>query len=78
MKSLPHIPMPLECIDPQGRKWHPYGVEFDSPDGKFECVIYAVSDMHAELQLESLKENGRINGQTIGVYPEFKEPGEEE
>ena len=69
MKSLPHIPMPLEYIDLQGRKWHPYGVEFDSPDGKFGIHLYAITDMHAEMQLEALKENGRVNGVTIGVYP---------
>lgn len=69
MKSLPHIPMPLEYIDPQGRKWHPYGVEFDSPDGKFEIHLYAISRMHAEMQLEALKETGRVNGCTEGVYP---------
>lgn len=70
MKSLPHIPMPLEYIDPQGRKWHPYEVVFDTPEGEFGMHIYAINDEHAAAMLQDLKETGRITGQTIGVYPE--------
>lgn len=62
------LPYPLSHTDPQGRVWHPYAVKFESPDGPFECHIYAISDDHARLQLEALKETGQINGQTIGAY----------
>lgn len=61
------IPYPLTYIDTKGRVWHPYAVAFDSPDGPYECHIYAISAEHAELQLASLKENGRVSGQTIEI-----------
>lgn len=70
MTPLPHIALQYEEIDAQGRRWHPYEVEFDSPDGSFCFHIYAISDMHAQLQLDALKQTGRINGQTLETYPE--------
>lgn len=54
-----------EYTDEQGRKWHPYGVEFDSPEGSFGVDLWAVSYDHAELQLQALKENGRIIGKRV-------------
>ena len=69
MKSLDHIPYALEYRDPEGRLWHPYAVKFTSPDGTYECHIYAISDEHAQLQLEALQETGELNGQSIGCYP---------
>ena len=70
MNPLPHIALQYEYIDPQKRKWHPYEITFDSPDGNFCFHIYAISDMHAAMQLEAIKETGRINGQTLEAYPE--------
>lgn len=61
------IPYRLSHVDPQGRVWHPYAVKFESPDGTYECHIYAISDGHARLQLEALKETGHISGQSIRV-----------
>ena len=73
MKPLPNIALQYEYIDPQGRKWHPYEVIFDTPEGEFGIHIYAISDEHARLQLQDLKETGRINGQTIASYSEYKD-----
>lgn len=70
MKPLPHIALQYEEKDPQGRKWHPYEVIFDTPEGEFGIHLYAISDEHARLQLQDLKETGRISGQTLEVYPE--------
>lgn len=65
-----HIPYPTSCKDAQGRVWRAYAVDFDSPDGTYACHIYAISDDHAQLQLEALKETGRISGQTLEVHDE--------
>lgn len=65
-----NIPYPTSCKDAQGRTWHAYSVKFDSPDGAYECHIYAISDDHALLQLDALKETGRITGQTLEVHDE--------
>lgn len=62
------IPYPLSHKDAAGRIWHPYEVQFQSPDGTYACHIYAISDEHAQLQLESLKESGKIGGLTVGTY----------
>ncbi|MGE8660188.1 MAG: hypothetical protein ACN6O8_25880 [Achromobacter sp.] len=68
MTELASIPYPLSWTDPQGRVWHAYSIEFSSPDGTYACHIYAISDEHAQLQLDALKETGRITGQTIGAF----------
>lgn len=60
-----HIPYPTSCKDAQGRVWRAYSVKFNSPDGAYECHISAISDDHAQLQLDALKETGRITGQTL-------------
>ena len=66
------IPYPLEVPDPQGRPmtWTPYQVQFTSPEGTFSCHIYAISDLHAQLQLDALKETGRIDGRVCDVISE--------
>lgn len=68
MAELPSIPYPLRCRDAAGRIWRPYELQFTSPDGTYTCHLYAISDEHAELQLDALKESGRIIGRTIGAY----------
>ena len=68
MAELPSIPYPLRHMDAAGRIWHPYEVQFISPDGTYTSHLYAISDDHAQLQLEALKESGRIIGRTVGAY----------
>lgn len=60
---------PLSVTDPLGRNftWHRYEVEFTSPDGKFTFPLYAISDDHAELQLQAVKETARVSGRTIAL-----------
>jgi len=70
MQPLPTIPYALSHTDPAGRVWRPYEITFDSPDGTYTCHIYAISDEHAELQCQALRETARVSGQTVGVYPE--------
>lgn len=57
------IPYPLSFPDHRGRPyvWQPYAVRFTSPDGTFECHIYAISLDHAELQLQALRETGHLS-----------------
>lgn len=58
------VPYPLSVPDPRGRPmtWKLYGVTFDSPDGQYGFHIYAISDDHAALQLQAIKETARIDG----------------
>lgn len=62
------IPYPLSCLDAAGRAWHPYEVQFRSPDGTYACHLYAISEDHALLQLQALRESGQIAGRTAGAY----------
>lgn len=57
----------LTTPDPHGRnmQWSMYAIEFDSPDGSFGFNIYAISDDHAELQLQAIKETARVAGKTV-------------
>jgi hypothetical protein len=68
------IPYPLSYTDHARRTWHPYAVEFESPDGVYSVHLYAVSAEHAHLQLEALKENGRISGHVIDVVHRHSPP----
>lgn len=65
-----HIPYPTSCKDAQGRVWRAYSVKFYSPDGSYECHISAISDDHARLQLDALKETGHLTGQTLEIHDE--------
>lgn len=52
--------------------WHPYPVEFESPEGRFALTLHAISWEHAHLQLASLKENGRVVGDAIALTIEVQ------
>jgi len=51
--------------DLQGRKWWPYSVKFTSPEGTFSVEIYAISDLHADLQVQALRETAVLDGQIL-------------
>lgn len=55
--------------DEQGRTWHLYAVEFDSPDGDFTATVWAISHDHAQLQLDALKETGKLLGRIDRIMP---------
>lgn len=59
--------MHLETDDPHGRniKWKLYSVSFQSPDGTFAFHIYAISDDHAQMQVDSIKENAKLDGLVV-------------
>lgn len=61
------IPLPLTHTDAAGRVWRPYSVDFDSPDGAYSVYLYAISWEHARLQLEALRETGRVTWEVCGV-----------
>lgn len=59
----------LTVADPQGRniKWKLYSVSFNSPDGFFGFHIYAISDGHAQLQIEAIRETAKLEGQIVNL-----------
>lgn len=63
------IPYPLTVPDPQGRPmtWNLYGAHFTSPDGSYGFHFYAISDDHAALQLEAIKETAVLDGRVVDV-----------
>lgn len=59
------IHLPYSFTDAQGRVWHPYAIEYDTPDGAFSTYIYAISDEHAQMMCADLRESARVTGQVI-------------
>lgn len=66
-RSPQGIPMALVHVDEKRREWRPYAVDFESPEGGFSTYLYAISFEHAHLQLDALKETGRLGGELHGV-----------
>ena len=52
-------------IKRHGYNWYPYTVQFESPDGTFMFGIWAISDDHAELQVQAIKETAIVKGRLI-------------
>ncbi len=50
-----------------GVAWHLYAFDFSTPDGVFSSSFYAVSDQHASLLLEELRETAVLRGRVMGV-----------
>lgn len=65
------VPYPLTVPDPHGRPmtWNLYGATFKSPDGQYGFHFYAISDDHAALQLEAIKETAVLDGRIERVIP---------
>lgn len=57
----------------RGFQWNLYSAEFDSPDGRFGFYLYAVSDSHAQLQLDAIREGARLIGRVDSVVEIYKE-----
>lgn len=55
--------------DEQGRRWRLFAIEFDSPDGDFTATVWAISREHAQLQLDALKETGKLLGEIDRIFP---------
>jgi hypothetical protein len=60
-------PLSVKCH--RGMEWRLYGVEFESPDGKFGFNIYAISDEHAAMQVEAIRETAALVGRIEGTIP---------
>jgi hypothetical protein len=54
-----------QVADASGRAWSLYAVEFDSPDGRFQFYLYAISMEHAHLQVDAIRESARVSGQVV-------------
>lgn len=52
-------------IKKDGYTWYPYTIRFESPDGAFMFGIWAISDEHAELQCQAIKETATVQGRLI-------------
>lgn len=54
-------------VDPAGRVWHRFALDWTSAYGEFSTQLWALSRDHAEMMLAELKETGRIGGQVVGI-----------
>lgn len=52
----------VSSIKRDGYNWYPYRVEFESPDGIFSFALLAISDEHAHLQVEAIRESAHLAG----------------
>lgn len=52
--------------DSKGRIWNRYLCSWTGPDGQYSFDIYAVSDEHAQIQLQDLKETAKVDGRYFG------------
>lgn len=52
-----------------GRRWYLYDVEYETPDGRFSTNIYALSDGHAAMRVQELRETAVLSGRILGVIP---------
>lgn len=50
-----------------GRRWQLYGVDYETPDGKFSFYIYALSWEHAEMLVTEIRETATLYGKVEGV-----------
>jgi hypothetical protein len=63
-------PLSVTC---HGMVWNLYSVEFVSPDGRFDFYIYAISDDHAQLQVDAIRETAKLNGRIEAVIDAGRE-----
>lgn len=59
----------LQHKDHAGRIWRKYTCSFKSPDGTYAFDLWAISDDHAQLQMDALKETAVVNGRVEGEIP---------
>lgn len=55
----------MAYTDYRGYSWDEYSIKFESPEGTFTTSIFAISFEHAELQLQAIKETGKIVGKLV-------------
>lgn len=54
-------------VNVNGREWALYGVEYKTADGTFITYVYAISDEHAAMVVEELRESATVMGRSEGV-----------
>ena len=60
------ITLPMRAVV-DGRTWHLYAYEYQTPDGTFGGYLYAVSFEHAAALLADLKETAVLQGKMVGA-----------
>lgn len=60
------VHMPLSC-EVRGKTWHLYSFEWGGADGTFCGHFYAISDDHAALVLQDIKDTAKLNGRLYGI-----------
>jgi len=60
------VPMPLS-VEVDGRTWNLFSFRWTSPDGEFSTYFYALSQDHAMMMIEEIKETAVFDGQVVEV-----------
>jgi hypothetical protein len=58
--------LPLEC-DVSGKRWYLYSFEYTTGDGRFSSHFYAISDEHAHIVMQELKETAVLSGRVQDI-----------
>ena len=64
-----YITLPLRTVV-DGRKWHLYSYEYQSPDGVFVGYLHALSMEHAAALLCDMKDSAKLAGKIVSVEDE--------
>lgn len=54
-------------INFSGYDWHPYAAEWTGADGRFGFTFHAISDEHAQIVLQEIKETAFVVGRIVGL-----------
>lgn len=57
---MPASPLQVQV---QGRTWRMFSCGYSTPDGEFSFYIYALSWEHAQLMLDDIKANAKVDGE---------------
>jgi hypothetical protein len=55
----------MTYIDPHGRVWRPFAVDYETSDGTFRFEIMAISHLHAEEMLADIKNSAKVTGEIV-------------
>lgn len=67
----------MSYLDEANRRLDLYSIEFESPDGVYSVGLYAISSEHAQMQLQALKETGKVLGQVDRIIDTKRDDDED-
>ena len=66
------VTLPLRTVV-DGKTWHLYSYEYQSPDGVFRGFLHALSMEHAAALIGDMKDSAELSGKMVSVEGEQHE-----